>query len=295
MLSPIAVFCYNRPDHLKRTIESLQLTRLADQSPLVVFSDGPKKDKDSEAIKEIRSYLESVNGFSSVTLHFAEQNKGLAKAILEGVNLILESAETVIVLEDDMLGSPDFLEYMNEALSTYRDRQDIFSVSGYSPPLLLPTDYKSDVYLAPRTSSWGWATWKDRWQKAVWKIDNFEKLRQNPSIKQQLNRGGEDLWPMLVKQQLGIIDSWSIRWTLTQALHNGYSIYPVYPKISNIGTDGSGTNFTSKTSYYDVELNEKKITLPPDLAPDFGIEKRFKNYYRLSIIRKLINWFRYKT
>lgn len=295
MPSPIAIFCYNRPDHLKRTIEALKLCRLADQSPLIVFSDGPKTEKDAQAVKDIRSYLQTVGGFASITLHFSEQNKGLAKAIIQGVSLILETSETVIVLEDDMLGSADFLEYMNEALHTYQNRAEIFSVSGYSPPLPLPSDYSYDSYLAPRTSSWGWATWKDRWKKAVWQIDNFEELRKNGKLKQQLTRGGEDLWPMLVKQQLGIIDSWSIRWTLTQALHNGYSIYPVYPKIKNIGTDGSGTNFTSKTSYYDVDLNEKKLTLLPDLAPDPKIEKRFKNYYRLSFVRKLINWFRYKS
>jgi glycosyltransferase involved in cell wall biosynthesis len=295
MPSPIAVFCYNRPDHLKRTIEGLKLCRLADQSPLIIFSDGSKSAKDTKAVQEIRDYLPTVEGFASVTLHFSEQNKGLAHAIIEGVSQILETSNTIIVLEDDMLTATDFLEYMNDALHTYEHRHDIFSVSGYSPPIPFPSSYDNDVYLAARTSSWGWATWKDRWQKAVWQFDYFDSLRKNGALKQQITRGGEDLWPMFIKQQLGVIDSWSIRWTFTQALHNGFSVYPVYPKIKNIGTDGSGTNFTSSTRYYDVELNEKKIRLDPDLSSNPGIEKCFKDYYRLSLFRKLVNWWRYRT
>ncbi|GAB2768154.1 glycosyltransferase [Rhabdobacter roseus] len=294
VLAPVVLFCYNRPWHLRQTVEALAANALAPETELIVFSDGPKTEAEVPLVQEVRGYLSTVEGFKSTHVVAAAQNRGLAVSVIAGVSEVLARHERVVVLEDDMLCTPDFLDFMNEALGTYKNRADVFSVTGYAPPLALPPKYPHDVYLVPRTSSWGWGTWRNRWQQADWQVLDFEKLRKNKAERRKLTRGGEDLWPMLVKQQRGVIDSWSVRWTYSQARRGAYSLYPVRSKIRNIGTDGSGTNFTFSTSYYGEELSDQQVHFPPELRPDPAVQEVLGRFYKLPWPVKIKNWLRYR-
>ncbi len=292
-LAPVIVFCYNRPQHLRQTLDALRRNPLAAQSDLVVFSDGPKGTADVGLVQEVRALLAETTGFRSLEIIPPQKNKGLANSVIEGVSRMFETHESVIVLEDDMLCTPDFLDYMNTALETYRDRPDIFSVTGYAPPIVLPAHYAEDVYLAPRASSWGWGTWRNCWQKADWQVTDFGKIKNDQAQQKKLNAGGNDLWTMLFKQQRGMIDSWAIRWILTQMQHSAYGLYPAQSKIRNIGTDGSGTNFTFNTSAYGQELVSGKLHFPPDVRPNPAVVEAFRNYYNTPRLVKIKNWVKY--
>lgn len=293
-LAPIVLFCYNRPWHLRQTIEALQLNTLASGSNLIIYSDGPKHDSDKPFVKEIRDYLREINGFKEIKVIEAERNNGLAESVIKGVSEVLELQGKIIVLEDDMLTTPDFLAFMNEALDKYQSRSDIFSVTAYCPPIAFPAGYGKDLFLAPRASSWGWGTWIDRWSKADWSVSDFTLLKKDKKRIQEFTKGGEDLWPMLVKQQQKVIDSWAIRWTYCQFKNNAFGVYPVRSKIKNIGTDGSGTNFTFKTGHYGEDMNPEKIEIDPDIQPDAGMTKLFGDYYRLPFYLKIKNWLKYQ-
>ena len=294
-LAPVVLFCYNRPWHLRQTIESLQLNTLSAQSELIIYSDGPKRQSDEASIVEIRKYISSIDGFKSIKTVEAEENNGLAASVIKGVSEVVAMHGKVIVLEDDMLTTPDFLSFMNDALNAFQSRKDIFSVTAYSPPFEVPTGYNEDLFLAPRASSWGWATWEDRWNKADWKVSDFEDLKKNDKKRNKFLAGGDDLWPMLVKQQKKVIDSWAIRWTYSQFKNDAYGVYPVRSKLKNIGTDGSGTNFTFKSGSYGKEMNLEKIAINPDLKPDPDVIKAFGNYYHLPLYLKIKNWIKYQV
>ncbi|WP_353723157.1 glycosyltransferase [Dyadobacter sp. 676] len=291
--APVVLFCYNRPLHLRQTVESLQTNALASESELFVFSDGPKREQDAQAIREVRQFLTGIKGFKKITIFEAEKNKGLAASVIEGVGQVLSQYPKAIVLEDDMLSTSDFLSFMNQALDVYAQREDIFSVSGYTPPVQFPQNYPHGVYLVPRASSWGWGTWAHKWAKADWQVTDFAALKNDPGKQKAFNRGGGDLWPMLAKQQQGIIDSWAIRWTYSQFRNQAYGLYPVHSKIRNIGTDGSGTNFTFKSSGYGQEMIEGNVAMPADLMPDENIIRIFKDYYKLPFLLKIKNRVKY--
>ncbi|MCF0073419.1 sugar transferase [Dyadobacter sp. CY261] len=278
---------------MRQTIESLQMNTQASESELIVYSDGPKGELDVQAVTEVRQFLTQINGFKNVTIFKAERNKGLAASVVEGVSDVLSRYPKVIVLEDDMLSASDFLSFMNQALDVYSERDDIFSVTGYTPPIKFPQNYVHDLYLVPRASSWGWGTWAPKWAKADWQVNDFEVLKNDAAKREAFNRGGGDLWPMLAKQQQGAIDSWAIRWTYSQFCNEAYGLYPVHSKIKNIGTDGSGTNFTFKSSQYGHEMAEGGVVMPPDLMPDESMIRTFGDYYRLSLLLKIKNRVKY--
>lgn len=293
-LAPIVLFCFNRPAHLQQTIEALQQNMLATESELIIYSDGPRNKSDETPVADVRTYIASITGFKHTKIHHSEQNKGLAASVIRGVTEVLNQFEKVIVLEDDMLTAPDFLVFMNEALVAFESRKDVFSVTAYGPPISFPAHYKEDLYLAPRASSWGWGTWLSKWNKADWEVTAFDELEKDKTKRNQFKSGGEDLWPMLVKQQRKVIDSWAIRWTYSQFLNDAYGVYPVHSKIRNIGTDGSGTNFTFKTGYYGSEMSDSKIRTDPNIVPDHQVIQAFADYYKLPLALKIKNRIKYR-
>ncbi|MBC7893499.1 MAG: glycosyltransferase [Sphingobacteriaceae bacterium] len=293
-LAPLVLFCYNRPAHLRQTVESLRQNPIAADSRLYVFSDGPKTSADAPAVAEVRSFLETLSGFAQVEVEVSTENRGLAQSVIRGVTRVLKRHGKAIVLEDDLRFSPDFLQFMNAALDTYAPRSDVFSVSGYCYPIALPPDYRPDVLLLPRASSWGWGTWLDRWETVDWEMTYFQKLAEKPAARAPLLRGGADLWPMLQKQHRGLISSWAVRWSYTHAAHGAYCLHPAQSKVQNTGADGSGTH-SGNTRRYDVALSEKLTHLDPTIQPDPRLETALQAYFRPSSLRRLINRFKFSS
>ncbi|MDO8610865.1 MAG: glycosyltransferase, partial [bacterium] len=133
--APIILFVYARPHHTKKTIEALLDNSEAVNSDLIIFSDGPKSNQEYQVVNEVRSYISLITGFKSITLHFNDSNLGLAESIIHGVTSILKKHEQVIVLEDDIVTSPFFLKYMNEALEKYKNNNNVASIHGYIYPV----------------------------------------------------------------------------------------------------------------------------------------------------------------
>jgi len=292
--APLVLFAYNRPDHLRRTLGSLRRNPLAAQSQFYAFSDGPKTADDEATVAEVRRILRETAGFAGVELEESPQNRGLAASVIRGVTRVLDTHGRAIVLEDDLELSSDFLAFMNAALDAYANRADVFSVSGYLYPIAVPPGYAPDVLLLPRASSWGWATWRDRWEKADWSVSDFSELEKNPAARQPLLRGGADLWPMLQKQRRGLISSWAVRWSLAHAQHGAYGVYPRESKVRNTGADGSGTH-TGSTRRYDVALSETPLRPDPDVRPDPRLETALRAYFRPSFVRRLINQIKFSS
>ena len=245
MLAPVVLFVYNRLDHTTNVINSLRKNLLADQTDLYIFSDAAKSENGLEKVNAVREYIRKIDwrsSFQSVTVVEAEHNKGLAKSIIGGVTGILGKYGKVIVVEDDLVLSPYFLKYMNGALDYYKDVPDVWSISGYSFPMKSLKNYPHDVFYSYRGSSWGWATWLDRWVKTDWEVKDYLELMQDKKRQKHFNLGGGDLTGMLKLQMEGKINSWAIRWVYTQSNLNMYTVYPKNSYILNDGCDGSGTN-----------------------------------------------------
>ena len=222
-LAPILLFTYNRPQHTKKVIKSLENSPLATKSNLYIFCDGIKNKKDNIEVtknKQIKKIINSIKKekFNKITIFKEKKNKGLAKSIIDGVTGIINKYQKVIVLEDDIVINKYFLNYMNDALVFYKKEKTIFSLSGYCPYFKIPKNYKEDLFLFYRFSSWGWATWKDRWDKIKFDSKQFEKIKKNKTLKKKFNLGGDDLYDMFYNQIKGRINSWAIYYCFNQFL-----------------------------------------------------------------------------
>lgn len=286
--APVAVFAYNRPQHLKRTMESLKAGKGFEKHHVFIFSDGPKDNgEDIQLINNTREIADAFSIFKNVSVIKSETNKGLAKSIISGVSELMKSYGKAIIVEDDLILSPVFLDFMERALEFYSQSGEVFSVSGYSLPLKKLQNYEHDIYFLPRCSSWGWASWKDRWDKVDWEVSDFGEFINNKFSIEAFDQGGSDLTDMLERQQKGIIDSWAIRWNYAHFKYNGLSVVPAVSLVANGGADSSGSNVKS-TGRYKTPLNEGSIipVFSPIICTDEEIMKELRGFFNKSIRRK---------
>ena len=264
MLCPIIIFAFNRIDALKNTIQSLLLNSESVESDLFLFVDGarPNKIGENEKVKEVREYVKTITGFNSVHYSFAEKNQGLAISVINGVTQIINQYGKVIVLEDDLVISRNFLSFMNQALDLYENKDDVFSICGYTNRINVPHDYKEDAYFCVRSSSWGWATWADRWNSVDWLLKDWNAVKKNRKAFNEW--GGSDCFSMLQSWKNGKISSWAIRFSYSQFKQKKVSLFPITSKVKNDGFDGSGTNCKkwSRFKYDFDESNNKNYLFP---------------------------------
>ena len=173
MNAPIALIVYNRLTNTKETVNALSKNMLAKESDLTIFSDGPKADKDIEKVNEVRNYLKTITGFKSITIIESAVNKGLAASIISGVTEIVNKYTRIIVLEDDLVTSPYFLTYMNDALEMYENEEKVASIHGFIYPVKkeLP-----ETFFIKGADCWGWATWKRAWD--LFESDGLKLLNE---------------------------------------------------------------------------------------------------------------------
>lgn len=275
-LAPIVLFTYKRVDTLTQTIEALKNNYLAFDSDLIIFSDGAKNEKDALAVEEVRRLLKNVNGFKSVTVNKSPINLGLAKSIINGVTTVLKTYESVIVLEDDLMSSPNFLDFMNQGLEFYKYNSEIFSVGGFSIPIVSKSH--EDNYFTLRSTSYGWGTWRDRWKLIDWNVSDYIEFKNNRKKRFLFNRMGSDMCSMLDNQMKGRLDSWAIRWCYHQAKHQLYSVHPYVSKIQNIGFSEEASNTKEKFNRFKTHL-------------DTGTKRNFVFSNSVNLDRKVIRQF----
>ena len=289
MLAPICLFTYNRLEETIQTIEALKNCHLSDKSELFIFSDGFKNEEIKSKVDAVREYLHSVSGFKTVTIVESTENKGLANSIISGVSQIIKKYERVIVLEDDLITSPVFLSFINQALDYYKNDFNIQSVNGFAL-FLKNIESQNDIYFQKRPFSWGWATWSDRWDSNIFNKHNLKKeIGLNKSVLVKFRKEcGDDIMRMFVNSINDKNDSWYVLWAFNHFQNNRYSVYPSYSLVENIGFGEAGTHCKNINPYnYKIDKrNKSDFTFIKFSIPKKRETKAF--LYNFSFLHKVL-------
>lgn len=254
MNAPIILFAYKRPVELKATLQALQANYLASQSDLYIFVDAAKRPEDEPKVAQVHQLLDSVSGFRTIHRDYATTNIGCADSVIRGISIVLAKHPSAIIVEDDLVTTPNFLDFLNQGLVQYAKSRRVYSVAGYTFPFQRPTDYASDAYLIPRHSPWGWATWADRWQSIDWNMTDYPEFAKDKQQQKAFKQGGSDLVKMLGDQMEGRADAWDIRFCYNRFKADGLTVYPTVSKVQNIGFGNEATH-TNVFNRYKTQLD----------------------------------------
>jgi GT2 family glycosyltransferase len=282
--APIAVFAYNRPEHTRRVLESLQAAAGFEASRLHVFCDGPRTPADTDTVLQTRAVVrEAAAAGAQITERDA--NLGLAASIIGGVSALCESHGSVIVIEDDLILSPNVLRYLDGALARYRDEERVMHLAAYMFPV---SGRLPEAFFYREATCWGWATWARAWRYFEPDPEVIQAwVRQHNAVSAFNINDTMFFWEMLEKQRRGDIDSWAIRWYGSMFMQGGLALHPGESFVQNGGFDGTGVH-CSITDRFDVRLSDRLPALPDRIAEHPAAVDAMMAYRKAGSVRPLM-------
>lgn len=274
-LAPIIVFAYDRPDHLRRTLDALAKNDLASKSELYIYCDGAREwggeeREDTSAqnyiakrygmmycvrekydtylarIDATRKVAHQQKGFLSVNVVERDKNIGLADNIVTAVTDIVNRYGRVIAFEDDIVTTRGCLTYLNDALELYKDDEKVMHISAWMYPNKgqFPTTF---FYDSPYPAG-GWATWARAWQ--YYNPDTADHVLYWQGRWKEFDIEGQDHMSRQMLMNLsGELKTWYIKWYSSMRRRNGLCLYPGTAMSNNIGWDDSGETSMINTRY----------------------------------------------
>jgi hypothetical protein len=283
--APILVMVYDRLDSLEKCIASLQACKESAGSVLYISSDAAYRVEDNEKINAVRDYIQTVSGFKRVIPITPAANRGLNGAYNAALDLVFEEHDTFIFLEDDIIVSPDFLEFVNEGLEFYKNEDKVISISGFSHSVFFDVDpgLKSEVYFTNRWCPWGFASWRDKIRSvAALSLEELKKDMDNSRFVKKLDEIGIDLFTAfqrkLHKKEPLVLD---YRYVHHMVKNDLYAVTPYTTKTFNIGNDGQGTRTRKNEKFTSFNLNTLNDVVPFQFS-GFSNEKINNSYNFLS-------------
>ncbi len=310
--APIVLFCYQRPQLLEKSLGSLAANGLAPASTLYIYADGPpantsKKTESPTRVDAVRRLIRQERwqqSFARVHLIEAESNLGLAPSVIRGVSTVLERYDRVIVLEDDVLLSPYFLEFMNQGLELYRDdervgsvRAHVFDLPEHSNAQNRAASFETPgLFFARMSGDFAWGTWQRVWQQV--RFDGRELLRELRRRKLFFCFDYDGCYPysqMLRDQIAGRNSSWGVRFYASLFLRDMLTLYPGRALAAHIGYE-EGTHFSSGAqspldgSLYPGRIPVERIEAEESLAVREQMKQLFRQqgFASLHLLRALL-------
>jgi hypothetical protein len=226
-LAPIALFLYNRPDHSKRTLDALALNLEAKYSDLIIYCDGAKENATKEQLERIIKVREIANAetrFKSVMVIEQKENKGLSSSIISGVTEVLDKYGKIIVVEDDLIVSKDFLSFMNQSLIKYENEPEVVCITGYVYPIKKKL---SEAFFLKGADCWTWATWKNKWTLFNPNAVELKNQLETKGLVKEFNFNNSYPYIQMLEDKInGKNQSWAILWYASAFLENKYCLYP---------------------------------------------------------------------
>lgn len=296
-LSPVVLFTYNRPSHTRKTLEALSKNYLAENSTLYIYCDGISYNTSEENIENnslVKKVIREKQWCNQVNIIESPINKGLANSVIEAVTEVVNKYGKVIVLEDDLIITKTFLTYMNDALNFYAQDDKVIQISGFSYPSKNISKNNSSFFLN-FTSTWGWATWKDKWNQIDFDCSDYIRLKEDKKLATEFNLGGAYNYTKMFVQQMESekVSSWGVRFYWNAFKNKSKILYPDNSLVKNIGWDGTGKH---KDSYEIFPIKEwvdnyQILNFPENSDIDFDKQELIKKYIkqRTSILVKLKN------
>ena len=291
----VVILLYNRPEHTKELLNSIAISKKANNFLFYFFCDGPKNSSDVQKIYKIKKLLFLFKKKFKTKIFFRKNNIGLFENVILSINSVFKQHKKAIILEDDLTVHGLFFEFINKSLSRYENSQKVFQISGYSYPV---KNNKKHHFLS-LTSCWGWGITKNNW-KFFYKflnnrellLKNYQNIKNSKLLKHNFNYNDSfDYFSMLDKFFKRKVNSWGIIFYLYLFINKKLTLFPNVSLVKNNGFDGSG-NHKSKNNLFNSDIKNINLDNFPNKIVESSIHRlKVENFFKknLSLYAKIKN------
>ena len=232
---PVILFCYDRVDHLARTLDALR----ANGVPLIyAFSDAPRTPDAEPRVAAVRRLLHSVRWAEMVHAE-RDTNLGLGRSIVSGTSAVFERHDAAIVCEDDLAIVPGTYAWLCSAMARYGTDPRVMSVSGWTHPLVTPAGVGDAPWFSARVNTYFWGAWARSW-RGMGEGTALDRLARCRARGDDPARYGRDLVDMATAE--GSRNLWAVRWIAQHLAEGGLSMCPPWSLVDHAGVDTQATN-----------------------------------------------------
>ena len=245
-----------RPEYARRTFEAI---KLAQPKSLYFYSNKGRLEKEGEIERnnQIRSFVDEIDWPCELHTWFRDECVNVYDSLRGAINWLFDNEEEGIILEEDCVPTLGFFSYVDQMIQMFRNEDKVWYVSGDNPFNLNPSGHE---YIYSRYHlMYGWATWKDRWQKIQWGDFGVQYILENKicyqlfKTKSQAREREQHL--MNCKDFLFQTNCWDYALGFTVDKNRGVGVYPVTHLVHNIGLSGQHhedeeESFVNKTPIY---------------------------------------------
>lgn len=291
---------YIRDEYARKVFDAI---KAAQPKKLYFYSNKALDDHpdDVRRNENIRSWVKEVDWDCELHTWFRDKQVDVYTSTQCATSWVFEHEEQAIILEDDCVPSLAFFDFCDKMLEKYRDNPMIWSICGnnwmedYNP-------HGYDILFTKDMHFYGWASWRDRWEKINWEYDFiadyeksgfFDAFFNTEKKRRYYKRHYADSHEFLNRTHV-----WDYLFVNTGWHHNAFGIYPARNLVENIGLEGSHNKQKRKEIWNAPVTYDKPtydvVNIPPFVQEDPMVEDRifYLSRYRYTtlkyrIIRKL--------
>tara|TARA_B100000989_G_scaffold293920_1_gene272048 strand:+ start:501 stop:1430 length:930 start_codon:yes stop_codon:yes gene_type:complete len=285
---PILILCFDRPENLKKLLTILKRYKIKN---LFISQDGytgPNKDI-IKRHQKVTKILKDINWTKNKEINFFKKNLGKQIAPPKGIDWFFGKVKEGIILEDDTIPSKTFFYFSEKLLKLHKNEKKIFQICGSGT---LSREFGNITYLSSIPWMHGWATWRDRWKKYNYKLNDIKKIKKNKNfIKNVPFFFGRLYWLSLFKEfNEGKHKTWDYTIVHDCLTKNLKCIKPSINMITNIGYKEK--NLLDKRKRHEINsfehLKFKKNDYKFEKINESWILYNLSIRYRLSLFLKHI-------
>jgi hypothetical protein len=288
---PLAVFAYNRPQHLRECLDALAACIGIGECRPQIYCDGPRGAGDAEAVAATRDVARRWAALHHATVIEPEQNLGLARSIIGATTSLCNAYGRVIAVEDDLVVAPPFVRYMLDGLAQFERHPEVYQIAGYMFGVRHPPQPAS--FFLPMVTTWGWATWQRAWAGVDWTAAGALERLQERRVRKAFDLDGSYPYTEALRARLaGQNQSWGILWWWHVFSRNGMALFPARTLVANRGFDGSGYHCPDRDwrGADHLESAGAPIAMPATVAADRGAFRRVTRFIQENNAPRRATW-----
>jgi hypothetical protein len=224
---------FNRPELLKKRINEIYESKVEN---LYISIDGGSESHtlEMDLLKQhAQGKLSKIHRFS---LQHHKDNLGLVRHITGEISNVLTKHQYIIVIEDDVKISLNFINNMVNGLNIHKRDNSLGIVSGFSPIHFKRFQNKWRISRYPYI--WGWACSKAAWQSYTYNLSevNIEQKLLHSKSWNYLKPSQKIKWLGLFrKAQVNPLETWDSQLVFLSYCKDFINLAPIFSMVGNEG------------------------------------------------------------
>lgn len=233
---PVLIIAFLRPEKTKELV--VQLISMGVKNIFLSIDKG----RTSDELRVQQLMLDDITSLRSksstkIEINQLRVNSGLAVAVISALDWFFSLVDFGVVLEDDLIPTPQFFEYCNDNRFVLQENSNCWLLSG-NQFAQLPESVTHPI-LSNYPLIWGWATASEKWhlmKKEILYGESVLPLKRMNLAKFGFFQTG------LSRARNGNIDSWAVPLSARMYMTGSTCLLPPYNLVSNQGDDSVSTH-----------------------------------------------------